>query len=171
MRARKAFLAAALLLAACNESVAPHAPGRYVEPPEPPVVEPVSPTEVLDAPGETARPPPAPVPMSVTARADLRGLEEGARGLSSVSHVDVEVTLGGARGNRTVSVEFIPPSGHPYERRSTPVDLRLDTPRTLRFTFPVAGTTVATSGMSGTWQALFFLDGEPLTTAAFTLEP
>jgi hypothetical protein len=109
--------------------------------------------------------------MSVTARADLRGLEEGARGLSSVSHVDVEVTLAGARGNRTVSVEFIPPSGHPYERRSTPVDLRLDTPRTLRFTFPVAGTTVATSGMSGTWQALFFLDGEPLTTAAFTLEP
>jgi len=171
MQARKAFLAAALLLAACNEGVAPHAPGRYVEPPETPVVEPVAPTDVLDTPVEMARPPPAPVPMRVRARADLQGLEEGARGLSSVSEVDVTVTLEGVRGNRTVSVEFISPSGHPYERRATPVELRLDEPRTLRFAFPVAGTTVATSGMSGTWQAHFFLDGEPLTTAAFTLEP
>ncbi len=171
MRARKAFLAAALLLAACTEGVAPVAPGRYVEPPETPAVEPVAPTDVLaDAP-EDVSPTPPPAPVTATAQAAVVGLEAETRGLSSVSHVDVDVTLEGRPGKRTVSVEFIPPSGHPYERRSTPVELSPGAPRTLRFALPVAGTTVATSGMSGTWQAHFFLDGEPLTTAAFTLEP
>jgi hypothetical protein len=99
------------------------------------------------------------------------GLEEGARGLASVSQVDVDLTVGGVRGRGTVEVEFISPAGHPYERRSQGVEASPLEQRTLRFSLPVAGTTVATSGMSGTWQVRFFLDGAPLTTAAFTLEP
>ncbi|MCP3142184.1 hypothetical protein [Pyxidicoccus xibeiensis] len=176
MGARRSFLMAALLLSACTEGGSAFTP--RVEPEAP---APVSPTDVLGGvPGAaTATPPPAagvepeppPAPPPVTARAAVVGLEEGARGLSSVSHVDVDVTMEGLRGKRSVSVEFIPPSGHPYERRATAVELRPDVPRTLRFALPVAGTTVATSGMSGTWQAHFFLDGEPMTSVAFTLEP
>lgn len=177
MRARKAFLAAALLLAACTEGVAPVAPGRYVEPPETPAVEPVAPTDVLGGAHGTARPPPAPAPQAepepppLSGSAVVVGLDEGTWGLSSVSQVDVDLTVGGVRGKGTVEVEFVPPSGHPYERRSRVVEAPPGEQRTLRFSLPVAGTAVATTGMSGTWQVRFFLDGAPLTTAAFTLEP
>lgn len=176
MRARKAVLTAALLLAACTEGVAPQAPGRYVEPP---AVEPVAPSDVLGGRGGTARPPPPPAPQAepepepppLTGSAAVVGLEEGSRSLSTVSQVDVDLTVSGVRGQGTVEVEFIPPSGHPYERRSRAVEAPPLEQRTLRFSLPVAGTTVATSGMSGTWQVRFFLDGAPLTTATFTLEP
>jgi hypothetical protein len=181
MRLRKAFLPAVLLLAGCTEGVAPHAPGRYVAPPETPVVEPVSPTDVLGEPGASARPPPAPVPDTqplpepepppLSGSAAVVGLEEGRRGLSTVSQVDVDLTVEGVRGRGTVDVEFISPAGHPYERRSTVVEAPPQERRTLRFSLPVAATTVSTTGMSGTWQVRFFLDGAPLTTAAFTLEP
>ncbi|MFP2927347.1 hypothetical protein ACLESO_19545 [Pyxidicoccus sp. 3LG] len=178
MRARMSFLAAALLLSACTEGSTPFVP---LPGPEAPAPEPITPTDVLgDVPGdanptpppaEEVEPEPPPAPPPVTASAVVVGLEEGARGLSSVSHVDVAVTMGGRKGKRTVNVEFIPPSGHPYERRSTEVTLSPGSPRTLRFALQVAGTTVATTGMSGAWQAHFFLDGEPLTSVAFTLEP
>ncbi|MBZ4422075.1 hypothetical protein [Myxococcus sp. RHSTA-1-4] len=160
MRARMAFLAAAVLLSACTEGKAPLAP----VPVDDPSTDPGSPT-----PEEAVVvvQPPAPV----TGSAVVVGLEEGARGLASVSQVDVDLTVRGVRGRGTVEVEFVPPSGLPYERRSSVVEARPDESRTVRFSLPVAGTTVTTSGMSGTWQARFFLDGAPLTTAAFTLEP
>jgi hypothetical protein len=110
-----------------------------------------------------------PPPIPVTGRAAVVGLEE--RGLSSVSQVDVDLTVGGVRGKGTVEAEFVSPAGHPYERRTSVVEAAPDVQRTVRFSLPVSGTTVATTGMSGTWQVRFFLDGEPLTTAAFTLEP
>lgn len=181
MRLRKAFLPAVLLLAGCTEGAAPLAPGRYVAPSETetPAVEPVSPTGVLGEPTGSARPPPAPVPDAepeaepppLSGSAAVVGLEEGRRGLSSVSQVDVDLTVEGVRGKGTVEVEFISPAGHPYERRSTVVEAPPQERRTLRFSMPVAATTVATTGMSGTWKVRFFLDGTPLTTAAFTLEP
>jgi hypothetical protein len=175
MRLRKAFLPAVLVLAGCTEGAAPLAPGRYVAPQETPAVEPVSPTDVLGEPGGTARPPPAPVPEEpeppLSGSAAVGGLEEGRRGLSSVSQVDVDLTVEGVRGKGTVEVEFISPAGHPYERRSTVVEAPPRERRTLRFSLPVAATAIATTGMSGTWKVRFFLDGTPLTTAAFTLEP
>jgi len=193
MRARMAFLAAAVLLSACTEGKAPVAPvpGAPVDGPstDPVSTGPVSPTDVLGgAPGTPSQTPPEPPappepefvlpPVEVekalapvTGSAAVIGLEEGARGLASVAQVDVDLTVSGLRGRGTVEVEFVPPSGHSYERRSTVVEAQPDVSRTLRFSLPVAGTTVATSGMSGTWQVRFFLDGAPLTTAAFTLEP
>ncbi|MFY1830329.1 hypothetical protein ACN47A_30725 [Myxococcus fulvus] len=176
MRARIAgFSAAALLLAACTEGgVAPKvsdwtdAPSREVPP--------VSPTDVLGEEDVAARPPAAevpvvgePMPAPLTGHAEV--VETGSRGLSDVSQVDVDLTLTGVRGKGTVEVEFVSPAGHPYERRTTVVVAKPEVTRTLRFSLPVAGTTVATSAMSGTWQVRFLFDGAPLTTAAFTLEP
>ena len=177
MRTRLALLAAAVVLASCTEGVAPHAP-VYA----PPAQEPVAPTDVLPPrEGSEARPPPAPVeepevpppppPVVPRGSATVVDLEEGSRGLLSVEQVDVDLTVSGVRGRHMVSVEFVPPSGLPYERRSAEVDSRVDESRTVRFSLPVAGTAVATSGMSGTWQARFFLDGAPLTAASFTLDP
>ncbi|QDE90604.1 hypothetical protein BHS06_17455 [Myxococcus xanthus] len=175
MRTRLAFLAAAVMLASCTDGVAPYAPVHA-----PPAQEPVVPTDVLPPrEGSEARPPPAPVeepevppsPVVPQGSATVIGLGEGSRGLLSVAQVDVDLTVSGVRGRHTVSVEFVPPSGLPYERRSAEVDSRVDESRTVRFSLPVAGTAVATSGMSGTWQARFFLDGAPLTAASFTLDP
>ena len=175
MRARTAFLAAALLLSACTEGVSPLAPVSRGNTDEQPTELPA--TDVLGDGAESARQPPAaevapaPMPIPVTGSAVVRGLEAGLRGLSSVPQVDVDLTLNGVRGRGTVEVEFVSPAGHPYERRSSVIVAKPEVPRTVRFSLPVAGTTVATSGMSGTWQVRFFLDGLPLTTAAFTLEP
>ncbi|WIG97286.1 hypothetical protein [Myxococcus sp. SDU36] len=175
MRTRLALLAAAVMLASCTEGVAPRAPVHA-----PPALEPVAPTDVLPPrEGSEARPPPAPVeepevpPPAAVPRgsATVMDLGEGGRGALSVEQVNVDLTVSGVRGRHTVSVEFVPPSGLPYERRSAEVDSRVDESRTVRFSLPVAGTAVATSGMSGTWQARFFLDGAPLTAASFTLDP
>ncbi|WP_171818849.1 hypothetical protein [Pyxidicoccus fallax] len=168
MRARMALLAAALLLSACKEGKAPESE----VPVDGPSTDPVSPTDILGDAHGTPRPEElVAAPAPVTGSAVVVGLEAGARGLASVAQVDVDLTVSGVRGRGTVEVEFVPPSGLPYERRSTVVEAEPAMSRTLRFSLPVAGTTVATSGMSGTWQARFFLDGAPLTTAAFTLEP
>lgn len=176
MRARTAFLAAALLLSACTEGVSPFAPvSRAPTDEQPP--ESLPSTDVLGDVPQDARQPPqaesadAPQAIPVTGSAAVVGLEEGARGLSSVPQVDVDLTLAGVRGRGTVEVEFVSPTGHPYERRSSVVEAAPDVQRKVRFSLPVAGTTVATTGMSGTWQVRFFLDGAPLTTAAFTLDP
>jgi hypothetical protein len=145
-----------------------------MEVPLPP--EPLPGTEVLGTgPVGTQRPPPeevapAPLVIPVTGSATVLGSESGPQSLS-VPQVDVDLTVGGVRGKGTVEVEFVSPAGLPYERRSSVVEAPPDMPRTVRFSLPVAGTSVATTGMSGTWQVRFFLDGESLTTAAFTLEP
>ncbi|WP_426752162.1 hypothetical protein [Myxococcus sp. Y35] len=163
MRVRMAFLTSALWLASCTEGEAPHAPVRTPQ-------EPVAPTDVLPPRGDTAVPPP-PAPVVPRGEASFIGLEEGRRGVLSMAQVDVDLTVSGIRGRRQVSVEFVPPSGLPYERRAAEVVARADQAQTVRFSLPVAGTAVATSGMSGTWEARFFLDGAPLTAASFTLDP
>ena len=167
MRVRLAFLTAAVLLASCAEQgVAPYAPVRT-----PPAqdADPLAPTDVLPPPVDMGeRPPPPVIPQGEAA---FIGLDESRRGALSMEQVDVDLTVSGVRGRRKVSVEFVPPSGLPYERRTTEVDALVDESRTLRFSLPVAGTAVATSSMSGTWEARFFLDGEPLTAASFTLDP
>lgn len=169
MRARRAGFVAALLLSACTEGTHPPKGGEG-----PGEVTPVAPTDVLGEGTEVARPPSweedaeveVPRPMG---QAELVGL--ASRGLSDVSQVDVDLTVSGVSGKRTVEAEFVSPEGHPYQRRSSVVVGKPDAAKTLRFSMPVAGTTVATSIMSGTWSVRFFLDGAPLTTASFTLEP
>ena len=42
--------------------------------------------------------------------------------------------------------------------------------RELVFSLPVAGTNIPIHGLSGTWEARFFVDGAPLTAVTFTLE-
>ncbi|MCP3161937.1 hypothetical protein [Myxococcus qinghaiensis] len=180
MRARIAGVsAAALLLTACTEGGISPRVFDWTDAPAGggmPVVEPVSPTDVLGEESEAARPPAPdavaegePMPAPVSGRAEVVGLD--ARGLSDVSQVDVDLTVSGVNGKGRVEVEFVSPSGHPYERRTSVVEAKPEVTRTVRFSLPVAGTTVATSGMSGTWLVRFSLDGAPLTTAAFTLEP
>ncbi|MCE9671113.1 hypothetical protein LY474_25205 [Myxococcus stipitatus] len=175
MRARVAGFAVALLLGACREQGAAPRPGGWTEPPG---ETPAAPTDVLEE-SDSTRPPPPEVPaegepapvVPLSGSAQVVGLEPGSSGVSSVDQVDVDLTVRGLRGKGTLEVEFIAPSGHPYERRSSVLQSSPDAVKTVRLSMPVAGTTVATSAMSGTWQVRFFLDGAPLTTASFTLEP
>jgi hypothetical protein len=94
-----------------------------------------------------------------------------ARAVSAVREVHVDLSVSGVRGQGTLDVEFIAPGFMPYEKRTLVVRAQPSERRSLRFTLPVAGTTVASSQLAGTWEARFFLEGAPLTVAPFTLEP
>ncbi|MCP3099373.1 hypothetical protein LZ198_10880 [Myxococcus sp. K15C18031901] len=177
MRARISGFAAVLLLGACTEQGVAPRPGGWTDTPVETPVGPVAPTDPVDE-SESAQPPaaeipvegepPAVVPLSGSAEVAAQGTGSG---VSDVEQVDVDLTVRGVHDKGTVEVEFISPAGHPYERRSAVIQaVAPDVAKTVRFSLPVAGTTVATSAMSGTWQVRFFFDGAPLTTASFTLE-
>lgn len=125
-------------------------------------------------PVEQVSPPPAPVLPQPRApvEASIRLVDaENARSVSATRSVELELILKGVNGVGQVDVEFIAPGAMPYEKRSTTVRARPDETRTLRFSLPIAGTTIASSGMSGEWEARFFVDGVPVASAAFTLDP
>ena len=143
----------ALWLSACTEGVPPQAP---VKPPE--AVEPqVQPT------------PPEREP--VVASTQLVPAPGGNRSVATLGAVDLDLTVKGVNGVGQVDVEFLAPGELPYERRTVSVQAPPTETRTLRFSLPVAGTPISSLGMSGAWEARFFLDGEPLASATFTLEP
>jgi hypothetical protein len=151
MRLPVATLAVVLLLAACVENEVPLAPGGKA--PEPlPQVEPPSPTPAVG-------------------QAEVSFEPATARDVSSVREVHVDLVVSGVRGQSKLDVEFIAPGFMPYEKRTTVLRAQPSERRSLRFTLPVAGTTVASSRLEGTWEVRFFLDGAPLTVAPFTLEP
>jgi hypothetical protein len=201
MRALVAMCAGALVLTACTEQGVSPLPPPTRGPARPgPDVGPVDPTDVLVGGGAVSPlPPPAPVteepppveeepppteeeppaeeePPPVEApppsgSAVVVGPGAEPTGLSQVQQVDVDLEVSGVRGKGLVDVEFIAPGGRPYEKRSTTVEAPPEESRTLRFSLPVAGTTVSMARMTGTWQARFFLDGAPLAATTFTLEP
>jgi hypothetical protein len=145
----------ALWLCACTEGVPPQAP--------------VKPPEAQVQPDPTPTPPPARVP--VEASMQLVPAPGGSRSVATLGAVDLDLTVKGVNGAGQVDVEFIAPGEMPYEKRSVAVQAPPTEARTLRFSLPVAGTPISSLGMSGAWEARFFLDGEPLASATFTLDP
>ena len=154
----------ALWLSACTEGVPPQAP---VKPPEA-VVEPVPEPEPVE-PQVEPTPPPAREP--VVASTQLVPAPGGNRSVATLGAVDLDLTVKGVNGVGQVDVEFLAPGELPYERRTVSVQAPPTETRTLRFSLPVAGTPISSLGMSGAWEARFFLDGEPLASATFTLDP
>ncbi|RKH24796.1 hypothetical protein D7Y13_35010 [Corallococcus praedator] len=184
MRALVAVLAGAVVLSACSEGVSPRPPPAVTPGQGSDSAGPLDPTDVLAGGGSVARPPPEaqgdPVageqlpPVEVpppSGSARVVGAASGPVGLSQVDQVDVDFVVRGVRGRGQVDVEFITPTGRPYEKQGQTVEAPPEESRTLRFSLPVAGTQVTASRMTGTWQARFFLDGVLLATTPFTLEP
>ncbi|WP_223632143.1 hypothetical protein [Corallococcus sp. EGB] len=201
MRALVAVMAGAMVLSACSEGVSPLPPPTLKPGPGTGSVPPVEPTDVLAGGGSVARPPPpAPVveqpppqepppeepppeepppeeeppPVALpppAGSAAVVGAGSEPAPLSEVLQVDVDFVVSGVRNKGLVDVEFIAPGGSPYEKRSATVEAPPEETRTLRYSLPVAGTSVSMSRMTGTWQVRFFLDGAQLATTSFTLEP
>ncbi|NBD11223.1 MULTISPECIES: hypothetical protein [Corallococcus] len=189
MRALVVVLAGAMVLSACSEGLSPLPPPAVTPGPGGGSAGPVDPTDVLAGGGSVAQPPPpapvdGPPPDEVveeepppvaspppSGSAQVVGAGSEPVGLSEVQQVDVDFVVSGVRGKGQVDVEFITPGGRPYEKRSTAVEAPPEESRTLRFSLPVAGTTVSMARMTGTWQVRFFLDGAQLATTSFTLEP
>jgi hypothetical protein len=150
-----------LLLAACDEG---SIPVEY-RPPESPVV----PVELSwNGISPPVRPTP-PLPPLVGV-ADVTYVPEGARGLSEVTSVDVRLRVSGIVNSASVDAEFLAPGPAAYERRTRKVEALPTEERELVFSLPVASTNIPIHGLSGSWEVRFFVDGSPLTTAAFTLE-
>ncbi len=170
---------AALWLSACMEGSPPQALVRNgTEPEAPPSearepVEPPAPLESAGVWGKKKDPEPEPTPPlpPVVASSRLAFVPAGVRSVAAASAVDVELSVSGVNGKGRIDVEFIAPGDMPYERRSVTVHALPAESRTLSFSLPVAGTLIASSAMTGAWEARFFLDGEPLASAAFTLDP
>ncbi len=195
MRALVAVLAGAMVLSACSEGVSPQPPPSVKPGQGTGAGSPVDPTDVLAGGGTVTRPPPPapgveepppeepppeepppeeppPVPLPPpAASAVVVGAGSEPTPLSEVQQVDVDFVVSGVRNKGLVDVEFIAPGGRPYEKRSATVAARPEETRTLRYSLPVAGTAVAMSRMTGTWQVRFFLDGAQLAATSFTLEP
>ncbi|MBU8894790.1 hypothetical protein DRW03_26980 [Corallococcus sp. H22C18031201] len=177
MRPLIVALSGALWLTACTEAKSPQPPA--VQPPtsEP---KPVDPTDVLDGGAEATQPPPAPeeeaVPVLPPAFAPVEGhatvqLPTGEPGMQGLDEVRIQLDILNLAAAGKVEVEFVAPDGLPYEKRARAVEAAAGEPVSVSFTLPVAGTAIASSGMTGVWGVRFFLDGAPLTTTSFTLEP
>lgn len=152
----------ALWLSACTEGVPPQAP---VKPPVQQVEPPPDPVE------PQAEPTPPPEREPVVASTQLVPAPGGNRSVATLSAVDLDLTVKGVNGTGQVDVEFLAPGELPYEKRTVSVQASPTETRTLRFSLPVAGTPISSLGMSGAWEARFFLDGEPVASATFTLDP
>lgn len=161
MRALRVVVGA-LWLSACTEGVSPQAPVKPPEAQVEPSPEPVEPQ---------VQPTPPPSREPVVASTQLVPAPGGNRSVATLSAVDLDLTVRGVNGAGQVDVEFIAPGEMPYERRTVAVQAPPTETRTLRFSLPVAGTPIASLGMSGAWEARFFLDGEPVASATFTLDP
>jgi hypothetical protein len=163
MRALVATLVGAWVLTACVEGAVPVAPGWKAPAPVPPPEEPGT-----KPPAET---PPGPSLPPLVGQAQVSFEPAGSRDLASIREVHVDLALSGVRGQGALDVEFIAPGAMPYEKRTQVVKALPAERRSLRFTLPVAGTLITSSSLDGPWEVRFFLDGAPLTVAAFTLEP
>ena len=155
----------ALGLVACEQGHPQSPPGGEGEPPSGPVV----PAEVSwNGITPLVRPTPPLPPLVGTA--DVTYVPEGARGLSDVTSVEVRLRVSGIVGSVSLDAEFLAPGPAAYEKRTQTVAAVPTEERELVFSLPVAGTNIPIHGLSGTWEARFFVDGAPLTAIPFTLE-
>lgn len=143
-----ALASVVLLLASCDEG----APVVTVEPSWNGITPPVRSTPPL------------------VGRAEVSYVPEGARGLSDVTSVEVRLRVSGIDGSAAVNAELLAPGTAAYEKRTRTVEAVPTEERELVFSLPVAGTNIPIHGLSGTWEARFFVDGAPLTAVTFTLE-
>jgi hypothetical protein len=154
-----------LWLAACDEARPPEPPGGGGEPPVEPG--PVVPVEVSWN-GLSPRPTPPLPPLMGSA--NVTYVPEGARGLSEVTAVEVRLRVSGIVGSASVDAELLAPGPAAYEKHTRKVEAVPTEQRELVFSMPVAGTNIPAHGLSGSWEARFFVDGVPLTVATFTLD-
>ncbi|QRK06507.1 hypothetical protein JQX13_41500 [Archangium violaceum] len=156
-----------LWLAACDEGAPPSFPGEEAPPSD---AGPVIPVEVSwngISPSVRSTPP---LPPRV-GRAEVLYVPEGTRGLSDVTAVEVRLRVSGLVGSVSVDAEFLAPGPAAYEKHTRMVEAVVPTEaRELVFSLPVAGTNIPLHGLSGRWEARFFVDGSPLTAVSFTLE-
>ncbi len=116
---------------------------------------------VFDAP----RPPPLAVSSSVAYQ------PSGDIHLSTLRSVSVAFTVIGAGANDLATIEFVAPSGSPYETRPAPLTGTAFDEQRLEFSLPVGGTLVETAQMTGTWKAVLLIDGQVAAAPAFDINP
>jgi hypothetical protein len=158
-----ALAAVVLGLAACDQGAPSVTTGGTPE--EGPVV----PAEVS---WNGITPPVRPTPPlpPLVGKADVTYVPEGARGLSDVTSVEVRLRVSGIVGSASVDAELLAPGPAAHEKHTQKVEAVPTEERELVFSLPVAGTNIPIHGLSGTWEARFFVDGAPLTAVTFTLE-
>ena len=91
--------------------------------------------------------------------------------LSTLRSVSVTFTLIGAGANDLATVEFVSPSGTPYETRPAPLTGTASDQQQLEFSLPVGGTLVETAQMTGTWKAVLLINGQAAAAPAFDINP
>jgi hypothetical protein len=110
-----------------------------------------------------------PVPPALSAIPDLEVFPPAASSVSAVRQIVVAFELVGAGAPSSASVEFINPSGAPYERQELSIEGSAFQTHRLEFVLPVAATAIDTSGMSGKWAARLAVDGQPVSIQTFEL--
>lgn len=113
---------------------------------------------------------PTPPLPPLVGKAEVTYEPEGARGLSDVTSVEVRLRVSGIVGSASVDAELLTPGPAAYEKHTRKVEAVPTEERELVFSLPVAGTNIPIHGLSGAWEARFFVDGAPLTAVTFTLE-
>jgi hypothetical protein len=157
-----ALASVVLLLASCEEGAPPVVTGG----------EPGGPVVPAEVSWNGITPPVRPTPPlpPLVGRADVTYVPEGARGLSDVTSVEVRLRVSGIVGSASVDAELLAPGPAAYEKRTRKVEAVPTEERELVFSLPIAGTNIPIHGLSGTWEARFFVDGAPLTAVTFNLE-
>jgi hypothetical protein len=122
---------------------------------------PIDRAPVFDAP----KPPPLAVSSAVAYE------PPGDVHLSNLRSVSVAFTVIGAGANDLATIEFVPPSGSPYETRPAPLTGTAFDEQRLEFSLPVGGTLVETAQMTGTWKAVLLIDGQVAAAPAFDINP
>ncbi len=119
-------------------------------------------------------PPPvfdAPQPPALAVSSSVSYQPPGDVHLSTLRSVSVTFTLIGAGANDLATLEFVGPSGSPYETRPAPLTGTAFDPQQLEFSLPVGGTLVETAQMTGTWKALLLINGQAAAAPAFEINP
>jgi len=89
---------------------------------------------------------------------------------SMVDAVTVSVDMIGTPATE-LAVEFVSPSGTPYERRTVQATGSVDDAQHFDFVLPVAGTWIDSQAITGQWTARIFLAGAEQPAATFTIDP
>lgn len=108
-------------------------------------------------------PPPA---LSISSTVSME--PAGRTRLSEVRFVTVAFTLRGS-GAGEVTVVFFAPGGTAYEQREAKLKATPFEAQRLEFIVPVAGTSIDTGHMAGTWTAMLYLNGSEAASSGFEL--
>jgi hypothetical protein len=113
--------------------------------------------------------PPARPPLTVSSSVLYQ--PPGDVHISNLRFVSVAFTVTGAGASDLATVEFIAPSGSPYESRPAPFAGSGFEEQRLEFPLAVGGTVVENAQMTGTWKALLLINGQLAASPAFDINP